>query len=186
VVDLESKFEMKLREAGLLPYLVSEKSQFLDLESNIFVELVVRDSTKLPEFGRIAAEVKAEFKGPINVIVRAIWDIESVEDPLQAYDMKTGAPRAAVQYPVKLRSGEGKQLVWVEVTWLANETFEQHGFNPDAIKRVVRDFVASQLRKGGASYWDPIRFPHLEISGDMASYIASTTSATTSGNRIGC
>jgi hypothetical protein len=44
-------------------------------------------------------------------------------------------------------------------------------------KSIVREFVAEQLSKGGASYWDPERFPRLEINGDMAEYIASRRSA---------
>src|ERR1019366_6963144 len=103
--------------------------------------------------------------------------VEGVGDPMPAYDMQTGTPRMAVLYPVVLKSGSGKQQIWVEVTTLASWALEEHGFDSEAIKRVVRDFVVKRLKIGGSSYWDPIRSPRLEISGDTAEYIVSKTSA---------
>jgi hypothetical protein len=176
VVDVESKFEEKIRQAGLMPFFSANESHFLDLEGDLFVEIVARDSTKLPEFGRIADEVRAE-NPSVKTLVRAHWEVENVGDPVQAYDIPgTGSPRAAVQYPVRLRAGDGDKQVWVEVTTLASMVFKDHGFDFAGIKRVVHSLVVEQLTKGGASYWDPIRFPQLEINGDMAEYISSTRS----------
>jgi hypothetical protein len=177
VIDVESKFEGKIRDAGLSPYFADDQSQFLDLEGNYFVELVTRDSTKLGDFQRIAADVKSELAAPLKIVVRAEWEIERVGDPLPAYSPKTGTPRMAVVYPVFLKSGTGTQEVWVEVTTLASMVLKDHGFTEDGIKQVVRDFVTEQLRRGGASYWDPISSKQLEISADMAEYIASTRSS---------
>jgi hypothetical protein len=172
-VDVESKFEEKIRQAGLMPFFSAKESHFLDLEGDLFVEIVARDSTKLPEFGRIAAEVKAE-NSSVNTVVRAHWEIESIGEPVQAYDIPgSGAPRTAASYPVDLRSGLGVTQIWVEVTTLASMVFRERGLD---VKSVIRDFVAGQLSKGGASYWDPERFPQLEINGDKAEYIASKTS----------
>ncbi len=42
-VDVESKFEAKIREAGLLPFFAANESHFLDLEGDLFVEIVARD-----------------------------------------------------------------------------------------------------------------------------------------------
>jgi hypothetical protein len=175
-IDVESKFEQKIRQAGLVPFFSADESHFLDTEGDLFAEIVARDSTKLPEFGRIAEEVKAE-NPSVKTVVRAHWEVEGVGDPMPAYDMQTGTPRMAVLYPVVLKSGSGKQQIWVEVTTLASWALEEHGFDSEAIKRVVRDFVVKQLKIGGSSYWDPIRSPRLEISGDTAEYIVSKTSA---------
>ena len=175
-VDVESKFEEKIRQAGLLPFFSASESHFLDLEGDLFVEIVARDSTKLPEFGRIAEEVKAE-NPSVKAVVRAHWEVEEVGDPVPAYDMQTGTPRTAALYPVILKSGSGEKKIWVEVTTLASWAFKDHGFDSQGIKRVVRSFVAEQLKRGGSSYWDPIRFPQLEINGDMAEYIVSKRSA---------
>jgi hypothetical protein len=176
VVDVESKFEEKIRQAGLLPFFSANESHFLDLEGDLFVEIVARDSTKLPEFGRIADEIKAE-NPSVKTVVRAHWEVEGVGDAVPAYDMQTGTPRTAALYPVILKSGSGERQIWVEVTTLASWIFKDHGFDWGAIKRVVRDFVGERLKIGGSSYWDPIRFPQLEINSDTAEYIASKRSA---------
>jgi hypothetical protein len=175
-VDVESKFEEKIRQAGLMPFFSANESHFLDLEGDLFVEIVARDSTKLPEFGRIAAEVKAE-NPSVKTVVRAHWEVEAVGDLVQAYNVQTGTPWFGALYPVTLKSGSGTKQIWVEVTTLASRVLKEHGFDSDATKRVVRDFVADQLSIGGASYWDPERAPQLEISGDKAEYIASKRSA---------
>jgi len=170
VTDIQARLEGRLGQAGLLPYLDKEESRFVDLEDDFFVELVARDSTKLPEFGRIVEEVRSG-NPRVKTLVRAHWTIEDVGQAVQAYDIPgTGAPRMAVLYPVDLKSGQGAKRIWVEVTTLASMVFEERGL---AEKDVVWEFVGEQLSKGGASYWDPERFPRLEINGDRAEYIAS-------------
>jgi hypothetical protein len=189
-VDVESKFEAKIRQAGLMPFFSASESHFLDLGGDLFVEIVARDGTKLPEFRRIAEEVKAENPGVNNVVVRAHWEVDGVGDPLPlkwevervgdpvpAYDMQTGTPRMAALYPVALKSGSDAQRIWVEVTTLASWVFEEHGFDSEATKRVIRDFVGNRLKVGGGSYWDPIRSSRLEIGGDAAEHIVSKRSA---------
>ncbi len=189
-VEVESKFEAKIRQAGLMPFFSASESHFLDLGGDLFVEIVARDGTKLPEFRRIADEVKAENPGVNNVVVRARWEVEDVGDPLAvkwkvervgdpmpAYNMQTGTPRMASLYPVFLKSGSDKQQIWVEVTTLASRIFEEHGFDSGAVKRVLRDFVGDHLKLGGGSYWDPARSSQLEITGDRAEHIVSKRSA---------
>jgi len=167
--NIQMQLEGQLAQAGLLPYLDKEESRFVDLEEDYLVELVARDSTKLPEFSQIAQKVESE-NPRVKTLVRAHWEIESVGNPAPAYDMKTGTPRTAALYPVNLRSGKGAKQTWVEVTTLASMIFQEQGLEDE---KVVRDFVEEQLSKGGASYWDPERFPRLEINSNMAEYIAS-------------
>ncbi len=171
--DLQVQLEGRLDHAGLLSYLDKDESRFVDLEDDFLVELVARDSTKLPEFSRIAQEVESE-NPKVKTLVRAHWTIQNVGQPVQAYDIPgTGAPRMAVLYPVDLKSGQGAKRIWVEVTTLASMVFEDRALDE---KNIVQDFVAEQLSKGGASYWDPERVERREISGDMAEYIASRKS----------
>jgi hypothetical protein len=173
--DLQVQLEGRLNQAGLLPYLDEGESRFLDLEDDLFVELVARDSTKLSEFGRVAEAAKSE-NPKIKTLVRAHWEIRNVGQPVQAYDIPgTGAPRTAVLYPVDLKSGEGAVRIWVEVTTLASMAFDHYRLDE---KDIVTGFVVEQLSKGGASYWDPERFPRLEINADMAEYMASRMSRT--------
>ncbi len=173
VTDLQTQLEGRLNQAGLLPFLDKGESQFLDLGDDFFVELVARDSTKLPEFSRIAEAVKSE-NPRVKTLVRAHWELADIGQPVQAYDIPgTGAPRMAVLYPATLKSGQGTMQVWVEVTTLASMAFGHYKLDE---RNIVREFVVEQLSKGGASYWDPMRFPRLEINGDMAEYIASRKS----------
>jgi hypothetical protein len=168
---LQTQLEGKLDQAGLLPYLDKSESRFVNLEEDLFVELVASDSTKLPEFDRVVEEVRS--RNPhVKTVIRAHWILESVGRPLPTYDVNTGTPRTAVRYPVNLRSGQGAKQIWVEVTTLASMTFDYHKLSE---VEVVREFVAEQLSKGGASYWDPERSERLEISADTAEYIASRT-----------
>jgi len=171
--SLENLFRQQLQDTGLLPYLFAERSQFLDFPDSYFVELVVKDGTKLPQFRGLVERIRAEAPQRLDAIIRAVWEVERVGDLVQAYSTQTGAPRAAVQYPVDLKSGNASARVWVEVTYLASEIFEQHGANKDEVKGIVGEYVSTQLKKGGASYWDPERFPYLEISGDTAEFIVS-------------
>jgi|SRR5580704_5286256 hypothetical protein len=173
VADIQAQTEGRLNQAGLLPYLDKSESRFVDLDEDFLVELVARDSTKLPEFGRVAEEVRS--KNPkVRTLVRAHWEIVDVGQSEPVYNPKTGTPRTASSYPVDLRSGQGTTQVWVEVSTLASMVFKGRGFD---VKNIVHDFVVEQLSKGGASYWDPERFPQLEISSDKAEYIASRRSS---------
>jgi hypothetical protein len=175
-VDLQAKLEGQLDRAGLLPYLDKDESRFIQLGDNFFAEIVASDSTRLPDFGRIAEAAKSE-DPRINTLVRAHWEVARVGDPMQAFDVPgTGAPRFAVQYPVWLKSGRGATEARVEVTTLASMTLKRQKLDE---KNIVRGFVEEQLSKGGASYWDPQVVPLLEINGDMAEYIASRKSLST-------
>jgi hypothetical protein len=172
VTDIQARLEGRLNQAGLLPYLDREESRFVDLEDDFFVELVARDSTKLLELGRIVEEIRSG-NPKVKALIRAHWEIVDVGQPEPVYDPKTGGLRTVASYPVDLRSGQGITQAWVEVSTLASMVFKARAFD---VKGVVRDFVTEQLSKGGASYWDPERFPQLEINANMAEYIASRKS----------
>jgi len=172
-VDVQAQMEGRLDQAGLLQYLDKSESRFLDLADDFFVELVARDSTKLSEFNRVADTLRSE-NPKVKTLVRAHWDIENVGEPIPAFDIPgTGSPRLAVRYPVDLRSGQGAQTVWIEVTTLATMAFRHYAVDERA---AVTEFVTEQLSKGGASYWDPQRHKLLEINGSLAEYIASRQS----------
>jgi len=169
--DLEAHFRQRLQDSGLLPFF-DEHSQFLEFPSGFFVDVVVKDGTKLPEFRRVVDQIRAEAPGRLDAIVRAIWEVEKVGDPEPAH-AADGGLRAAERYPVELRSGAAHQQAWVEVTLLAKLSFRDHGIKGEEIRNIVGEFVNEQLEKGGASYWDPVRSPNLEISGDTARQIVS-------------
>ena len=171
--ELAQEMNRRFAAAGLLPEFVADRSQFLETPDGLFAEIVVRDETKLAEFEKVVTDLKEVVGEPLDVIVRALWEIERVGEPQIAYSRETGAPRAAEQFPVDLRSGPARQRVWVDVTYLAGKVFEDNGIDLEGTKGIIGDFVRDQLRKGGMSYWDPVRSSHLEINGDTASFIVS-------------
>lgn len=169
--DIEAQLMSRIQASGLMPYLNLEKSHVLELPDGNFVELVTDDGGKLPAFQELISEFGKQ--DSFSSIVRAIWRVDEVGDPVQAYSPETGTPRTSMQFPVQLKSGDADCRVWVEVTYLASQTFAAQGLDIKCKKEIVGDYVESQLKHGGPSYWDPERFPHLEINSDTASYITS-------------
>ena len=170
--QFEQNAKERFRSAGLLPDFDADRSQVLEFPDGLFVEIVVRDGTRLQEFRNVLNELGSKAGEKVDAIVRAEWKLERVGDPEPAY-AADGGLRAAERYPVELRSGAAHQQVWVEVTLLARLFFRDHGIQGDEITSIVSDFVNEQLNRGGASYWDPVRSPNLEINGDTAKQIVS-------------
>jgi len=171
VAELEKKAVEKFGAAGLLPYFWSERSQFLDFPQGFFVEIVSRAGNKLGEFAAAINELQKETGEKIDPIVRAAWEVFSVDDPAVAYSSQ-GTPRTAMQFPAVLKAGEAKLPVAVDVSHRAQERLKELGRGDrKSLKGMVRDYLRSQLSKGGASYWDPVRFPCLEINEAAVSYL---------------
>jgi len=169
--ELEKKAREKFNAAGLLPYFWSERSQFLDFPEGFFVEVVSRDGTKLGEFAAAINELQKETGAKIDPIIRAGWEVLSVDDPVVAYSSQ-GTPRYGVQFPAVLKAGEAKLPAAVGVSHMAQERLKELGHGDrKSLKDMVRDYLRSQLSKGGASYWDPVRFPYLEINEAAVSYL---------------
>jgi len=168
----------RLREADLERVLRHGKSQFLDIEDSVFVELVLSDGAELERVEAIVVELSDTLRSrgtKIESIVRAMWDVTEVKSQGPAYG-KDGAPRAAEEFYVALRSGSRLHTVAVETTWgttdavrhklsLARPTgkFEEKQIREELI-RLIRRFVEYELRQGGLAYWDPLRHPRRELN----------------------
>lgn len=174
----EELYERRLRESGLDQFRDRERSQFLDLQDQIFVEIVLNDATRLDDAERIVRNLAREFKDQgihLDSVVRAVWEIGDVGylGPSRTSD---GGLRAALEFHVTLKSGTRLHSVTVDVSWGAAEFLEQkfslkskgarHGnqVGKEMLVKAVRSFVQHQLTAGGTSYWDPIRFPRLEVN----------------------
>ncbi len=127
--ELRSKLEKRLREAGLAQYVNRERSQFLDLEGEVFAEVVLNDGSVLDEVEKIVHLAADEMKTQgvsLDSIVRALWEIVSVE-----YSGRTSRTpdltnlRAAEEFRVVLRSGTRECQVIVDVTCGAIELLER-------------------------------------------------------------
>jgi|HubBroStandDraft_2_1064218.scaffolds.fasta_scaffold13174_2 hypothetical protein len=174
----EELYERRIRESGLDQFRDRERSQFLDLQDQIFVEIVLNDATRLDDAERIVRNLAREFKDQgihLDSVVRAVWEIGDVGylGPSRTSD---GGLRAALEFHVTLKSGTRLHGVTVDVSWGAAEFLEQkfslkskgtrHGnqVGKEMLAKAVRSFVQHQLTVGGTSYWDPIRFPRLELN----------------------
>jgi hypothetical protein len=179
--QLERRIREKLNAAGLSQVLNDYKSQFLDFPDGFFVELVLNDGTKLVEVERIAREVRDELGKQnieLDVIVRSLWIVQSIEGPKPAISV-SGGIGAAWAFSTTLVSGELKANAEVAVTQLAvreiKRRIEEGSLEPadekDAVREVVKEFLKLQLSFGGESYWDPIGHPQQELNESALLYL---------------
>jgi hypothetical protein len=176
--QVEESIERRLREAGLSKFVNREQSQFLDMQNEVFVEVVLNDGTALGDVEKIIRETAQELK-PQNVkldsVVRALWEILDVSfvGPSRSAD---GGLRAASLYDVTLKSGNRQHHVAVDVFWGALEFLKQkrglgkltskskRDFQNEVVAKAVWSFVQHQLSQGGTSYWSPVLHPRLEMN----------------------
>jgi len=179
--QLERLIRQRLDAVNLLPALNDYKSQFLDFPDGFFVELVLNDGTKLVEVERIAREVRDELGKQnieLDVIVRSLWIVQSIEGPKPAISV-SGGIGVAWAFSATLASGDLKTDVEVAVTQLAvreiRRRIEEGSLGPadekDAMRQVVKEFLKLQLSFGGESYWDPIGHPQQELNESALLYL---------------
>lgn len=168
----------RLRAAHLEGAVRPEKSQCLDIEDSVWLELVLSDGVELERVEAIVAEVKDAFRARgirIDGIVRAAWKVTDLQSRGPAYG-KDGAPRAAEEFYVTLQSGERVETVAVAITWAANAVIRarldaeaptgkaQNNHVRDKVVALVRKFVEYELRQGGLGYWDPVKHQRRELN----------------------
>jgi hypothetical protein len=176
--QVEELIERQLREAGLSNVVNKAHSQFLDMQSEIFVEIVLDDATHLEDVGKIVRNTAQELKVQnikLDSVVRALWKILDVSfvGPSRSAD---GGLRAATLYDVALKSGNRQHHIAVDVFWGAVEFLKQkrglgkltskskRELQTELVAKAVWSFVELELSAGGASCWDPVLHPHLEMN----------------------
>jgi len=187
--ELETIFRDRLEQAGLAAVLNEEKSQFLDLSDGFFAEIVLNDGSKLAGAERIVRSVKEELEERgvrVDSIVRAVWRVKEINFIRPARAL-SGGLKAALEFEAVLESGSRQCKVNTELTLAALNRLreklallEMVGFagwagngdvDEDTLRKVVAEFLDFQLSSGGGSYWDPIRFPKLELKESAVSYL---------------
>jgi hypothetical protein len=179
--ELERLIREKLEAAGLLRALDEYKSQFLEFPDGLFAELVLNDGSKLVDVERVGRELRESLQRQgvdLDVIVRAIWTIESIEDLRPWIDISEGIRLASV-FPVTLVSGGATTRVEVAmappvVLGIRNKLLNSSAKSLDEIavmKEVVREFLNLELALGGESYWDPKRYPRRELNEAALDYL---------------
>jgi len=176
--QVEELIERQLREAGVSAPINKTHSQFLDMQDEMFVEIVLDDATHLEDVERTVRNTAQELKVQgikLDSVVRALWEIVDVSfvGPSRSAD---GGLRAASLYDVTLKSGNRQQHVGVDVFWGALEFLKQkrglgkltsknkRDFQNEVVAKAVWSFVQHQLSLGGTSYWSPVLHPQLEMN----------------------
>ena len=130
----------------------------------------------------------------LDSVVRALWEIVSVEYSGQSKTPDLKQYRAAEEFPVLLRPGSGQHEVIVDVFWGALEILEHklgfahQGMSPEnalpaghilreMVAPVVRTFPEEQLRHGGTSCWDPLLSSRLEFTATDMSFLLGQSTA---------
>ena len=190
--EIRSILKEKLGSAGLLPFVDAPLGQFLDFPEGPFVEIVLKDASKLPEAESAIEEVNAGLKKAglrLDSVVRALWQVERTELMGPSRSL-SGSVKAALDFRVTLRSGGAECDVVVELTLAALDILRERlgiecvgvGWSStgddvslDSLHTAAREFVELQLSHGGTSYWDPQRFPRLELNSAAMSYLLQET-----------
>jgi hypothetical protein len=176
LTELETLIREQLTAAGLWSVVDQYKSQFLEFPDGFFVEIVLNDAAKLVDVERVfrVEEVSRRLDGTeLHAMVRANWEVQSVEGPKPAI-IVPGGIRPAWAFTGRLVGGGLKTEVEVDVTMSAVDAIKRNIAGPvqeaEAIKEVVKEFLKLRLSYGGESYWDPLRENRIDLSDDALSY----------------
>jgi hypothetical protein len=187
--ELETILSDRLTVTGLSTAVNGEMSQFLDLSDGFFAEIVLNDGSKLVQTEQILRDVRQELNERgvrLDSIVRAIWTVKDIQFIGPARGV-SGGVKAALEFGAILESGSRQCRVSIELSLAALNRLreklalsEKVGFtgwvrnadvDEDTLRKVVAEFLDFQFSSGGASYWDPIRFPKLELKEPAVSYL---------------
>ncbi|HMD99992.1 MAG TPA: hypothetical protein VKM93_22015, partial [Terriglobia bacterium] len=186
--EVRSLLEARLRSAGLLPFVEPSHLQLLDFPEGTFVEIVLNDASKLGQVEALMADINEVLKKSgteLNSLVRALWAVERVQYVGPSRSL-SGSLKSALDFRVTLRSGSVTSELIVELTAAAIDRLRQRmgikservgwsntndDVSLDKLQVAVREFVELQLSYAGASSWDPVKNPHLELKEAVMSYL---------------
>jgi hypothetical protein len=188
---VEEILERRLRDANLSRFVKKEHSQFLDLQDEVFVEVVLIDGAALDAVERIVRQTAEELRPQgitLDSVVRALWEIVEVTyvGPSRA---PSGGIRAASEFRAILRSGSRDCRVIVNVSWSATELLERKlglkevvakdngALRQEMVTRMVTGFLQHQLSGGGTSYWNPLLDQPLELNEAAMSFLLGQSTA---------
>lgn len=183
-IELKAIVERKLKEAQLSPFLSEDQQQYLEVpEERFFVEIVLTDASKLRAAEEVVKGVAADLAEQsieMDYVVRGLWRVKEIEY-MGSPPAESGGIKAADRFRAKLQSGDYEHWVEVDLSRAAQAELESRIGKLDAtsMNKLVENFLVLQLSTGGASYWDPIRFRHLDINAAAISYLLHHSPTTT-------
>jgi len=179
----EELLERRLRDASLWVFVNKQQSQVLDLQDELFAEVVLIDGAALDDVKRIVRHAAEELRTQgiqLKSVVRALWEVVEVNyvGPSRG---PSGGFRAASEFRGVLRSGSRDCQVIVDVGWGAKEflkhrlglkdfvgrergALRQGHLDEEMLARMVRGFLQHQLSFGGTSYWNPLPRQQLDMN----------------------
>lgn len=107
---ISDKLNQYLESSSFRNELVLERCNFLDLDNELFVELVVHDGSRLAEAESVMARFKGELANEhidIDYVVRAVWRVKTVQFAGQAI-LPSGEPLPESNSVARWRRGLGK------------------------------------------------------------------------------
>jgi hypothetical protein len=193
--ELETILRGELNSAGLGSVLSEERSQFLEMSDGFFAEIVLNDGSSLHMAENLVRRVKDELKHKgveLDAVVRAVWKVKEINFIGPARSV-SGGLKGALEFEAVLESGSRECPISVEVSLAALNVlreklalFDKVGFpgwaedgdvDTDTLRKMVKEFVALQLSFGGASAWDPVLFPKLQITEQAVVYLLPDSEA---------
>ncbi len=187
--QLREMLEKRLHEAGLTEFIDWQSYQFLDLGGEAFIEVVVRDASRLEDAKRVVELAAEEIKTKgisVESVVRAQWEVVSVDYQGPSYAGDPPQTLAADRFRVILRSGPKQHVVSMDVSFAAIELLKRKlGLRdsdapqglPEMVAPIVQKFVEQNLSRGGTSYWDPLQDPRVELSATDMSFLMGQSTA---------
>jgi len=194
--ELGNLIKDRLGSVGLSQYLDDAREQYLEFPDGFFAEVVLKDGSKLSEAQRLVNSIEEELRKrgvELNAIVRATWEVISVENagtaPHPNASLQQGRRVAlpgsagARRFIATLRSGERECKIAVDVTagaWgmmlaaFNHGALREYGADRDEVViNIVAEFVRLELSYGGESYWDPMLKPGLTLNEDALEYLTT-------------
>ena len=166
LVAVEASLKEALQGGDILSLVDLSQSQVVDLGSEAFVEVVLKDASKEDQVRAILNDWanKAESdQSRVEWHVRSVWKVIGIGAVQQAYGTN-GWPVAATSISVTLTSGSREAVVQVLVTTLATSTLRRVMGQEPPLQDLVLAYVESLLRRSGKQAWNPILRGTLEIS----------------------
>ena len=191
---LQSTLERRISEAGLTEIYDGQRSQYLNLDGEVFAEIVLKDGSALDiaeKLLRQTAEELAQQGIRLDSVVRALWEVESVEY-VDGATTKGFSQLAADEFRAVVKSGRRERHLRVYVTWAAtdivrhklglrdsNATDSLHPeyFLREILTPLVRGFLEHLLSRGGTGYWNPLQedSPIMLTATDMSFLLGQST-----------
>ena len=172
--EFSSLVQQKLEQTGLIDFLDESVSTCIENGFEFFVELVLNDGSEIKRGEDLILEIAKAFNEEhkdirVTGVVRAHWSIKNITYRGNCHD-ESGLLKSSECFGVELESGKGRQVVEVEVTPSGfDEIARRLGTGNYFVEQVIRKLLEHDLRKGGESFWHPIRHPKQYLN-DVAAH----------------